>query len=41
MTVNAPRKHRYKLEDLLAEMPRALRRVDGWDVTGPVGREAL
>ncbi len=41
MTVNAPRKPRYKLEDLLAEMPGALPRVDGWDAMGPVGKEAL
>lgn len=39
MTVNAPRKHRYKQEDLLAEMPYELPRVEGWDGTRPVGEE--
>jgi hypothetical protein len=40
MTVNAPRKRRYKLEDLLAEMPGELPRVEGWDAMRPVGKEA-
>ena len=40
MTVNAPRKPRYKLEDLLAEMPGELPRVEGWDAMRPVGKEA-
>jgi antitoxin ChpS len=41
MTVSAPCKHRYKLEDLLAEMPGELPRVEGWDAMSPVGKEAL
>ena len=40
MTVNAPRKQRYKLQDLLSEMPRKLPGVDGWDILRPVGKEA-
>jgi antitoxin ChpS len=40
MTINAPRTRRYKLEDLLAEMPGELPRVEGWDVMQPVGMEA-
>ena len=39
MTVSAPRKHRYRLEDLLAEMPREWPRVEGWDALSPVGKE--
>ena len=41
MTVSARRKHRYKLEDLLAEMPSKLPRVKGWDAMRAVGKEAL
>ena len=41
MTVSATRKRRYKLEDLLAEMPGKLPRTDGWDEMKPVGREAF
>ena len=41
LSVNAPRKHRYKLGDLLSEMPGALPRVEGWDAMRPVGKEAL
>jgi len=41
MTVSAPRKHRYKLADLLAEMPGELPRVEGWDVLRPIGKEVL
>jgi antitoxin ChpS len=41
MTVNAPRKHRYKLENLLAEMPGDLPRVEGWDAMRPAGKEVL
>lgn len=41
MTVSAPRKHRYKLEDLLAEMPDELPRIKGWDAMKPVGKESL
>ena len=41
MTVSATRKRRYKLEDLLAEMPRELPRIDGWDEMKPAGKEAF
>lgn len=41
MTVNAPCKPRYKLEDLLAEMPGQFPRVEGWDDMKPVGKEML
>ena len=41
MTVSAPRQHRYKLKELLAEMPGDLPRVEGWDVMGPAGNEVL
>ncbi|MDA8257007.1 MAG: AbrB/MazE/SpoVT family DNA-binding domain-containing protein [Betaproteobacteria bacterium] len=41
MTVSAPRTHRYRLDDLLAEMPGELPRVEGWDTLQPVGKEAL
>lgn len=40
MTVSAPRKRRYKLEDLLAEMPGKMPRVAGWDAMRAVGKEA-
>lgn len=39
ITDNAARKNRYKLEDLLAEMPGELPRIEGWDATRPVGKE--
>jgi len=38
MTVSAP-KRRYRLEDLLAEMPGELPRVEGWDEMRLVGKE--
>lgn len=41
MTVTATRKRRYKLEELLAEMPDELPRVEGWDEMQPVGKEAI
>lgn len=41
MTVSARRKPRYRLKDLLAEMPRALPRAEGWDEMKPVGKEAF
>jgi len=41
MTISVPRKHRYKLEELLAEMPGKLPRVEGWDAMRPVGKEVL
>ncbi len=40
MTVKAPAKPRYKLADLLAEMPDGLPRVGGWDNMPAVGLEA-
>lgn len=40
MTIEAPTKRRYKLEDLLAEMPEGkLPKVEGWDNTPAVGLE--
>ncbi len=39
MTVNALRRPRYKLEDLMAEMPEKLPRVEGWDEMPSVGKE--
>ena len=41
MTVSAARKPRYKLADLLAEMPGQLPRVEGWDDMKPVGKEGF
>lgn len=41
MTVSVPRKHRYKLKELLAQMPRELPRVQGWDAMKPAGKEVL
>jgi len=41
MTVSAPRKRRYRLEELMAEMPSKLPRVEGWDTMRPVGKEGL
>lgn len=41
MTVSAPRKRRYRLEELMAEMPGKLPRVEGWEAMRPVGKEAL
>ena len=40
MTINATRRRRYKLDDLMAEMPGELPRVEGWDEMQPVGMEA-
>lgn len=40
MTVDAPTKKKYKLEDLMAEMPAGkLPMAEGWDNIVPVGRE--
>lgn len=39
MTVEATPKCRYKLADLMAEMPDGLPRVDGWEETPDVGLE--
>ena len=41
MTVSASRKRRYKLEDLLSEMPGELPRVEGWDAMRRAGKESL
>ena len=42
MTISAPTKKKYKLEDLMAEMPSGkLPMVEGWDNLAPVGRELL
>ncbi|MDR2000074.1 MAG: AbrB/MazE/SpoVT family DNA-binding domain-containing protein [Zoogloeaceae bacterium] len=39
MTVRAPARPRYKLADLMAEMPQGLPRVEGWDEMPTVGLE--
>jgi antitoxin ChpS len=39
MTVEAPTRPRYKLADLMAEMPEGLPRAEGWDEMPPVGLE--
>ncbi len=39
MTVEAPTRPRYKLADLMAEMPEGLPRIEGWDDMDPVGLE--
>ena len=39
MTVEAPTRPRYKLADLMAEMPEGLPRVEGWDEMSSVGLE--
>ena len=39
MTVEAPTKRRYKLADLMAEMPQGLPSVEGWDEMPSVGLE--
>ena len=39
LTVEAPARPRYKLADLIAEMPDGLPRVEGWDEMPDVGRE--
>ena len=39
MIVTAPTRRRYKLADLLAEMPQGLPRVEGWDDLPSVGLE--
>lgn len=40
MTVQAPARPRYRLEDLMMEMPDGLPRVEGWDDMPAVGKEA-
>ena len=37
MTVEAPTRPRYKLMDLMAEMPEGLPHVEGWDELPSVG----
>lgn len=39
MKVQAPTRPRYKLADLLAEMPQGLPRAEGWDEMPAVGLE--
>lgn len=39
MTVEAKNRPRYKLDDLMAEMPDGLPRVEGWDTMPAVGLE--
>ena len=39
MTVEAPSRPRYKLADLMAEMPEGLARVEDWDEMPSVGLE--
>lgn len=39
MTIEAPARPRYKLTDLMAEMPEGLPRVQGWDEMPSVGPE--
>lgn len=41
MTVEAPTRPRYKLADLIAEMPQGLPRVEGWEDMPPVGLEKI
>lgn len=41
MTVLASSRPRYKLADLLAEMPEGLPRVEGWEEAPPVGLEGI
>ena len=41
MTVEAPTRPRYKLADLMAEMPEGLPRVEGWDEMPAVGLENI
>jgi len=40
MTVEAPTRPRYKLADLMAEMPQGLPRVEGWDEMPSLGLES-
>ena len=41
MTIEAPTRPRYKLTDLLAQMPEGLPRVEGWEEMPSVGLEKL
>ena len=40
LTINATRRRHYKLEDLLAEIPGELPRIEAWDKLQSVGMEA-
>ncbi|MFN4329527.1 MAG: AbrB/MazE/SpoVT family DNA-binding domain-containing protein [Limnobacter sp.] len=40
MTVEAPTRRRYKLVDLMNEMPEGLQKVEGWDEMLSVGLES-
>ena len=39
MTIQAPNRPRYRLADLMAEMPQGLPRAEGWDEMPSVGLE--
>ena len=39
MLAKTPKKPRYKLADLMAEMPAKLPKVNGWDELSAKGRE--
>lgn len=39
MTVEAPTRRRYKLADLMNEMPEGLPKVEGWDEMSSLGLE--
>ena len=41
LIISTPRKPKYTLEELLAQMPEGLPRVDGWDDTPIVGKELI
>ena len=41
LTINAPLKKRYKLAELMAEMPEGLPRAVGWDEMPAVGKEGF
>lgn len=40
MTIKATPRPRYRLADLMAEMPNGFPRVEGWDEMPPVGLES-
>lgn len=40
MTIEAPTRPRYKLAELMAEMPEGLPRVEGWEEMTTVGLES-
>ena len=41
MTIEAPLRPRYKLSDLMSEMPEGLPRVSGWDEMPNIGLEDI